>query len=77
MPRALEEVSKEAMDLPVSQRLALAGLLLESAASPGDSDADALWDLEIRDRIRFIDEGQVMGVASEEVMRAAEKRLVS
>lgn len=75
MPKALEEVTKEAMDLPPRQRLALAGLLLESADATADPEAEAAWDSEIRDRISAIDEGRVTGVAYEDVMRAAEKRL--
>ena len=75
MPKALEEVTKEAMDLPPRQRLALAGFLLESADAAADPEAEAAWDSEIRDRIRAIDEGRVTGVAYEDVMRAAERRL--
>jgi putative addiction module component (TIGR02574 family) len=75
MPRALEEVTREAMDLPPRQRLALAGLLLESADAEADPEAEAAWDSEIRDRISAIDEGRVTGVAYEDVMRAAERRL--
>ena len=75
MPKALEEITKEAMDLPPRQRLALAGFLLESTDTAVDPEAEAAWDSEIRDRIRAIDEGRVTGVAYEEVMRAAERRL--
>ena len=75
MPKALEEITKEAMDLPPRQRLALAGFLLESTGTAVDPEAEAAWDSEIRDRIRAIDEGRVTGVAYEEVMRAAERRL--
>ena len=75
MPKALEEVTKEAMDLPPRQRLALAEFLLESTDGAVDPEAEAAWDSEIRDRIRAVDEGRVIGVAYEDVMRAAEKRL--
>ena len=37
MPKALEEITKDAMDLPPRQRLALAELLLESADAAADS----------------------------------------
>jgi putative addiction module component (TIGR02574 family) len=76
MPKALEEVTKDVMDLPIRQRLALAELLIESAEAPADPEAGAAWDSEIRDRIRAIDEGRITGVAYEDVMRAAEERLV-
>ena len=76
MPTTLEQVTKEAMDLPPRQKLALAEFLLESAEAAADPEAEAAWDSEIRDRIRAIDDGRVAGVPSEEVMRLAEERLV-
>ncbi len=76
MPATLEQVTKEAMDLPPRQKLALAEFLLESAEAAADPEAEAAWDSEIRDRIRAIDEGRVAGVSYEDVMRSAEERLV-
>ena len=76
MATALEQVTKKAMDLPPHQKLALAEFLLESADSAADPDAETAWDTEIHDRVRAIDEGLVTGVAYEEVMCAAENRLV-
>ena len=75
MPATLEQVTKEAMDLPPRQKLALAEFLLESAEAAADPEAEAAWDSEIRDRIRAIDEGRVAGVPYEDVMRSAEARL--
>lgn len=75
MPKALEEVTKEAMDLPPRQRLALASFLLESADAASDPDAEAAWDSEIRGRIRVIDEGGATGIAYADVMQEAERRL--
>ncbi len=75
MPATLEQVTKEAMDLSPRQRLALAEFLLESADATIDPEADAAWEAEIRDRIRAVDEGRV-GVAYEDVIRAAEARLI-
>ncbi len=74
MPKAFEEVAKEAMSLTARQRVALAGFLLESAEAVVDPGAEAEWDNEIRDRIRAIDDGRVAGIAHEEVMRAANDR---
>ena len=76
MPTALEQVTKEAMDLPPRQKLALAEFLLESAEGPADPDAEAAWDSELGERIRAVDEGRVAGVAYEDVMRAVERRLI-
>jgi putative addiction module component (TIGR02574 family) len=76
MPAALEQIAKDAMDLSPRQKLALAEFLMESAEGAGDPEADIAWDREIRERIRAIDEGRVVGVSYEEVMRAAEARLI-
>ncbi len=76
MPTALEKVTQEAMALPTRQKLALAEFLIESADAAADPEAEAAWDSEIRERIRAIDEGRVAGIAYEDVMRAAEQRLV-
>ena len=64
------------MDLPPRQKLALAEFLLESVDAAADPEAEAAWDFEIRDRIRAVDEGRVIGVAYADVMRSAEERLV-
>ena len=70
-----EELTAKAMSLPMRQRLALASLLVASADAAPDSEADAAWDAEIRDRIRAVDEGGVRGIPYDEVMRGAERRL--
>jgi Putative addiction module component len=76
MPKALEEVTKDALELAPRQRLALAEFLLESADTvAADPEAEVAWDFEIRDRIRAIDEGRVTGIAYADVMREAERRL--
>ena len=75
MPKALEEVTKDALELAPPQKLALAQLLLESAEAAPDPEAEAAWDSEIRDRIGAIDEGRVIGIPYEDVVREAEKRL--
>lgn len=75
VPKALEEIAKDAMDLPPHQKLALAEFLLESADAEADPEAEAAWDSEIRDRIRAIDKGRVTGIAYEDVKRTAERRL--
>ncbi len=76
MAIALDQVTKMAMDLPPRQKLALAGFLLESAETETDFESDAAWDSEIQSRIKAIDEGRVVGIPYNEVMRAAEDCLV-
>jgi hypothetical protein len=75
MPTSLEQVTKDAMSLPLRQKLALAELLLESAETSADPGAEQAWDAEIRERIRAIDEGRVVGVDYQDVMRVAEQHL--
>ena len=75
MSKGLAEVAKDALELAPRQRLALAEFLLESADSAVEPEADSLWEAEIQERIRAIEEGRVVGVAYEEVMQAAQKRL--
>jgi len=75
MPKALEEVTRDALELAPRQRLALAEFLIESADAGADPEAEAEWDAEIRERIRFVDEGRTAGVAYQDVMRAAERRV--
>jgi Putative addiction module component len=75
MPKPFEEVTRDAIQLPRQQRLALAGVLLELEDASGDSDADAAWEEEILARIHAIDNGMAVGISYEEVMREAQKRL--
>ncbi len=75
MANSLEEIVREALQLPRQQRLALAGFLLALEEGTGDLDVDAAWEDEIRARIQAIDDGTAVGIPYEEVMREAQKRL--
>ena len=75
--KAFEEITKDAMDLLPRERIALAELLLETADEPMDSGAAAKWESELEDRIRAVDEGRVTGVAYDDVMKEATRRLKS
>lgn len=75
MSMALDEVIKVAMELPEEQRLVLAEVLMESADAEQDDEISAAWENEIQARIRAIDEGRVVGIPHEEVMRRIELRL--
>ena len=71
MSLALEEISREAMALPIYERLALANQLLESAESLNEKsdEVSAAWESEIQDRFRAIDEGLVVGHPYEAVQQ--------
>ena len=59
MKRAVEEVLKDALELPVEARAALVDSLLDSLDTAVDPDAEQLWQTEILRREREIDEGSV------------------
>jgi hypothetical protein len=58
MAKHLEDITREALDLPRGQRLALAQFLL-TLEDDSSKDAEAVWDTEIRARLKAFDEGQV------------------
>ncbi len=73
MPNA-DDLIATAMQLPLSQRVALANAMLNSIDSANDSDTtqdeiDAAWDTEIGRRIEDIDSGRVKTVPSSEVWK--------
>jgi len=75
MPKAFEELTIEAIKLPRSKRLVLAGLLLELDDVGDDAEVDAAWEDEILARIRAVDDGSAVGISYDEVMREARNRL--
>ena len=75
MAKALEEITKEVMQLPKQQRLALAGFLLELDEAGEDPQAEAAWEQEILARIQAVDDGTAVGIPYEDVMREAQNHL--
>ena len=75
MTATLEDITRNALQLPMRQRLALAGFLLETDDFSADPDVDAAWEQEIQDRIKAVDSGAVTGIFYQDVMLEAEKRL--
>jgi putative addiction module component (TIGR02574 family) len=66
---SIEEITKEIVELPRHQRLALIRLLLD-LDQPGTSDEiDSAWDEEIRARVKAIDEGRVTGIPYEQIKK--------
>ena len=58
MPNQLESITREALDLPRSQRLALVQFLL-TLDGETSVNTEASWDTEIRARLKAFDEGKV------------------
>ncbi len=77
MAASIEEITKEAIDLPRHQRLALVRLLLD-LDQPGASDeVERAWDEEIRARIKAVDEGRVYGIPYEQIKKEMAGRFPS
>ena len=77
MSMALEEVTREAVQLPRHQRLALARILMELDDPGTDADVEAAWDAEIQARVRAVEEGRVEGIPYEQVLARIYQRLRS
>jgi len=77
MSMGLEEVTREAIQLPRRQRLALARILMELDDPGTDADVEAAWDAEIQARVRAVQEGRVQGIPYEQVLARVDQRLKS
>ena len=63
----LEELFREAAQLPERDRAALAGLLIESLEPAPEPDVEAAWSKEITRRVAELDAGTVETIPWEEV----------
>lgn len=77
MSMALEEVAREAIELPRPQRLALARLLIELDDPGSDTDVEAAWEAEIQARLRAMKEGRIKGIPYEQVLARVDRRLAT
>jgi hypothetical protein len=75
MSKALEDITREAAQLPREERLALAGFLLEIDEPSDRREADVAWEREIVARIQAVDDGTAVGVPYDEVMQSAKNLL--
>jgi putative addiction module component (TIGR02574 family) len=75
MNTALERVTKEAIDLPRHQRLALARFLLEMDDPDAGEGVQQAWDAEISERVRAVQEGRTEGIPYEQVLARVDRRL--
>lgn len=67
----LEEVASQALKLSLEERAELAERLLLSLDDPSESDIERLWLEEAERRLQEFREGEVKGIAAEEVFRRA------
>lgn len=77
MAASIEEITKEVVDLPRHQRLALVRLLLD-LDQPGTSDEiEQAWDEEIRARVKAVDDGRATGIPYEQIKKEMAGRFPS
>ena len=74
MPKTLEAITHDVLELPNSQRLALARIILDLDGGGADPDVEAAWDREIRARLNAYDEGRVETIPYEEFRSQMEER---
>jgi hypothetical protein len=74
MIKSLEDVTKDVIQLPNHQRLALARFLLDLDEPSIDNDLESIWDQEIRERIRAVDNDEAIGIPYDEVLQEIESR---
>jgi putative addiction module component (TIGR02574 family) len=67
MAISIEEITKEVVELPRHQRLALVRLLLDLDQPGATDDIEQSWDEEIRARVKAVDEGRANGIPYEEI----------
>lgn len=76
MTAVMEQVYKEALELPLDQRLTLVYHILEqSDASSSSADAEREWDGVVRERMERYDAGQAQTRPASDVFSALDKRL--
>ena len=64
-----------ALELPESERAALAHDLLASLDGPADADAQQAWEAEITKRLDELEAGKARAVDAEEALRRIDVRL--
>ena len=74
MPKTLEAITQDVLELPRSQRLALARIIFDLDDGPADPGADAAWDAEIRARLKAYDEGRTETMPYETLREEMERR---
>ena len=74
MNRVMEDVARNATQLPRQQRLPLARFLLELDAAPSTEAVDNDWDTEIRDRVQAVQTGQAKALPYAEVLARIDQR---
>ena len=69
MAASIEEITKDIVELPRHQRLALVRLLLDLDLPGTSDDVERVWDEEIRARVKAVDEGRATGISYEQIKK--------
>ena len=75
MGTRMDEVLRQALNLPEEERAEIAGALLESIEPPADVEIEQAWREEVARRIAALDAGQARTVPWEEVREQLYARL--
>ena len=75
MSRNVEELLREACELPEAQRAELAGRLLDTLDGQPEEGVEAAWAEEVERRVRQLESGEVKTIPWEEVRAKLYARL--
>ena len=77
MSKTLAEVTQDAAELPPTDRLKLARILLDLSGPQIDpnTDVERAWDEEIQRRLHDLRSGKIKGVPLDETKRKIEARI--
>ncbi len=74
MPKTLEAITRDVLELPNTQRLALARIILDLDGGAADPGSEEAWDKEIRARLKAYDEGKLETIPYEDFRAEMEER---
>ena len=75
MSSNLDQLTAEAMKLPLRERVQLAQRLVSTIDGEVESDTEALWFAEAERRLEELRSGEVQGIDSDEAFRTAREAL--
>ena len=75
MSSNLDELTADAMKLPLRDRVQLAQRLVSTIDDEVESDTEALWFAEAERRLEELRSGKVQGIPAEDVFRSAREAL--
>lgn len=75
MSSNLDEITADAMKLPLKERVQLAQRLVSTIDEEVETDVEALWFAEAERRLEELRSGKVQGIPVEDVFRNAREAL--